>query len=78
MVARSTNPDITAILNTWLYGRFTKSIQSKLRRNFIGIFLEADLAIEIIQEPQSDLEEKVNPSILKDYFLSRRDLRIDP
>ena len=25
----------------------------------------------IIKEPQSNLEEKVNPSILKDYFSSR-------
>ena len=42
-------------------------------RNFIEwikvpIFLEAVLAIEIMQEPQSNLEEKVNPSILKDDF----------
>ena len=37
-------------------------------RNFIDgikapIFLEAVLAIEIISEPQSNLEEKVNPSM---------------
>ena len=37
------------------------------------IFLEADLAIEIMQEPQSNLEEKVNSSILKDDFSSRTD-----
>ena len=47
-------------------------------RNFIKrikapIFLEAVLEIEIIQEPQSNLEEKVNPSILKDDFSSRTD-----
>ena len=47
-------------------------------RNFIKrikapIFLEAVLEIEIIQEPQSNLEEKVNPSILKDDFSSRID-----
>ena len=43
-------------------------------RNFIvPIFLEAVLAIEIMQEPQSDLEEIVNPSILKDDFSSRTD-----
>ena len=42
-------------------------------RNFVEriktpIFLEVVLAIEIMQEPQPNLEEKVNPSILKDYF----------
>ena len=34
------------------------------------IFLEAVLAM---QEPQSNLEEKVNPSILKDDFSTRTD-----
>ena len=38
-----------------------------------AIFLEAVLAIDIMQEPQSKLEEKVNPSILKDDFTSRTD-----
>ena len=47
-------------------------------RNFIErikapIFLEAVLAIETMLEPQSNLEEKVNPSILKDDFSSRKD-----
>ena len=37
------------------------------------IFLEAILAIEIMQEPQSNLEEKVNSSILKDNFSLRTD-----
>ena len=35
--------------------------------------IEAVLAIEIEWEPQSNLEEKVNPSILKDDFSSRTD-----
>ena len=35
------------------------------------IFLEGLLAIEIMSEPQSNLEEKVNPSTLKDDFSSR-------
>ena len=40
------------------------------KRNFIEqirapIFLEAVLAIQKMYEPQSNLEEKVNPSILK-------------
>ena len=38
-----------------------------------AIFLELVLAIEIMQEPQSNLEEKVKPSILKDYFFLRAD-----
>ena len=42
----------------------------------VPIFLEAVLAIEILYQPQSNLEEKVNPSILKYYFSSRRDLSI--
>ena len=37
------------------------------------IFLEAVLAIKVMQEPQSNLEEKFNPSILKDYISSRTD-----
>ena len=35
------------------------------------IFLEGVLTMEIMKEPQSNLEEKVNPSILKDDFSSR-------
>ena len=31
-------------------------------------FLEAVLAIEIMLEPQSNLEEKVNPSIIKEMI----------
>ena len=37
------------------------------------IFLEAVSATEIILEPQPNLEEKVNPRILKDDFSSRTD-----
>ena len=40
------------------------------------MFLEAFLAIEIMKEPQSNLEEKVIPSILKDYFSSGTDASI--
>ena len=39
-------------------------------------FLEAVFAIEILQEPQSSLEEKDTPSILKDDFSSRTDQSI--
>ena len=35
--------------------------------------LEEVLAIEIMQEPQSNLEEKVNSRILKDYSSSKTD-----
>ena len=35
------------------------------------LFLQAVLAIKIMQEPQSNLEEKVHTSILKDDFSSR-------
>ena len=37
------------------------------------IFLEAVLAIAIMKDAQSNLEEKVNPTILKDHFSSRTD-----
>ena len=58
-----------------MYGRFIE-IQSNLRRNFVErikapIFLEAVLAIDIMQEPQLNLQEKVDPGILKDHFSSR-------
>ena len=47
-------------------------------RNFVErikapIFLEAVLAIEIMQEPQSNLEKKVDSNILKDDFSSKTD-----
>ena len=35
--------------------------------------MEAVLAIKIMQEPQSNLEEKVNCSIIKDDFSSETD-----
>ena len=38
-----------------------------------SIFLEAVLAIDTMQEPQSNLEDKVNPSILKDDYFSKTD-----
>ena len=65
---------MTIVFHTWPYGTFIE-IQSNLRKkNFIErikapIFLKAVLAIEIM--PQSNLENKVNPSILKDDFSSR-------
>ena len=47
------------------------SLSLKSRCIKAPIFLEAVLAIEIMSEAQSNLEEKVNPSILKDDFSSR-------
>ena len=57
-----------------LYGYIATSGE----RNFIErmkapIFLEAVLAIEIMQEPQSNLGERGNPSILKDDVSSATD-----
>ena len=65
------------VFYTWVYGRFIE-IQSNFKREKLQpikapIFLEVVLAIEIMQKPQSNLEEKVNTSILKDYFSSRTD-----
>ena len=54
-------------------------IESNLRRkklhrtNQSSTFFEAVVAINIMQESLSNLEEKVNPSILKDDFSSRTD-----
>ena len=66
---------MTTVFHARLYGRFTK-IKSKQilieQINFIEqikapIFLEAVLAIDM-SEPQSNLGEIDNPSILKDDF----------
>ena len=69
---------MTTVFHTWLYGKFIE-IQNNLRRKKLqranqgSIFLKAILAIEIMSEPQSSLEEKVKPSILKDdFFLKNR------
>ena len=75
VATRGTSPDVTTVFHTWAYGGFIK-IQSNRERYFIEwikapIFLEAVLAIEIMSEPQSNLEEKVDPSILKNNISSR-------
>ena len=70
---------MTIIIHAWPYGRFIKIYKATSgERNFIEqikppIFFETVLAIEIMYEPQSNLEEKVNPSILKGDFSSRTD-----
>ena len=69
---------MTTVFYARLYCRFIEIQATSVERNFIEqikapIFLEAVLAIEIMKEPQSNLEEKVNPIILKDDFSSRTD-----
>ena len=51
---------------TWRGRHFIEQIHAP-------IFLKAVLAIEIMLEPQSNLDERDNDSILKDYISSRRD-----
>ena len=70
--------DVITVFHVWAYGRFAEMRGTSGERNFIErikapIFLEAVLAMEIMQEPQSNLEEKVNPSILIYDFSSRAD-----
>ena len=68
---------MTTVFHAWSYGRFIE-IQNNLSRkklpeqNKAQIFLEAILAIEIMQESQSSLEKKVNPSNLKLVFLQEQ------
>ena len=73
VATRSTSPYMNTVFHAWPYGRFIEIRATSGERNFIEwikapIFLEAVLAIETMQEPQSSLEEKVNPSILKIIF----------
>ena len=68
---------MTTAFHAWLYGRFIE-IQSNVRRkelygtnqgsNFLGGSFH-----NRVQEPQFNLEESVNPSILKDAFSLRTD-----
>ena len=70
---------MTTIIHAWPYGRFIEIYKATSgERNFIEqikppIFFETDLAIETMHEPQANLEEKLNPNILKDDFSSRTD-----
>ena len=76
MAARNTSLDKTTVFYASSYGEFIE-IQSNFRRKKLhrtnqgSFFLEAVLAIEIMQEPQPDLEEKDKSSILQDDFPSR-------
>ena len=64
---------MTTVFHARLYVRFIE-IQSNLIKQIEGIktpiFLETALAIEIMQEPQSNGKKKNNPSILKYDFSS--------
>ena len=58
---------MTKVFHARPYGR-SKEPESNLRRKKLkrtSIFLDAVLAIEIMKEPQSNLEEKNNPSNFK-------------
>ena len=57
--------------------RATSGERHLIERIKAPIFLEEVLAIEIMLEPQSNLEEKVNARILKDAFSSRTDPSIE-
>ena len=82
VATRGTSPDVTTVFHTWAYGRFIE-IQSSLRRkklhrtnqgsNFLGGSFSNRDNIKV----ESNLQEEVNPSILKDDFSSRTDPSID-
>ena len=59
--------------NLSITGRASSEERNSIKRIKAPNFLEAVLAIEILQEPQSNLEGKDNPTILKDDFPSRKD-----
>ena len=56
---------MATVFHAWLYGRYRATSGEG---NFIEWILEAILAIETMSGPQSNLEEKFKPSILKDDF----------
>ena len=66
---------MVAVCRVRPYGRFIEIQSNSGEKNLIERIkadVEADL-IETIKEPQSNLEENVNPRILKDDFSSRTD-----
>ena len=66
---------MTTVFHTWPYGRFIE-IQNNLRRKKLhrtnpgSNFLGGSFSNREMQEPQSNLQEKVNPCFLRDYFSS--------
>ena len=59
------------VSHAWPHVRYrvTSGERNFTERIKASIFLEVVLAIEVIYGPQSNLEQKVNPSILKDDIL---------
>ena len=55
---------MTTVFYAWTY-RATSGERNFIEPIKVSIFLGVVLAIDIMQEPQTNLEEKVNPSILK-------------
>ena len=72
---------MATVFHIWLYGRFIE-IQSNLRRKKLhrtnegSNFLGGSFSNRDNVRPPIELEEKVNPSILKDDFSLRTDLSI--
>ena len=61
---------MTTVFHTWVYdiSRAISGERNLTEQIKAPIFLEVVLAIEIMKEPQSNLEEKLNPSILGMIF----------
>ena len=67
---------MATVFHVRLYGRFIEIKSKFLERNLIELikapyFFKAVLAIELMQEPQSNLEENYSSGILKNDFSSR-------
>ena len=61
---------MTTVFHAWPFGRFIDTEQLQEKKNFTERIKAPVLATEIMKESQSNLEEKVDPSILKDEFSS--------
>ena len=78
LAAWSTSLEVTTVFHWWSHGRFVEMQinhrRKKLHRTNQGSnFLKDSFSNKIMYEPQYNLEEKVNPSILKDEFSSVTD-----
>ena len=62
---KSTSTEMTRVFHVWPYDRFLEIKSNLGEGNFIER-IKAPVFLEV--EMQSNLEEKVNPSILKDDF----------
>ena len=63
---------MATVFHAWPFDRFTE-MQNFIERIKASNFLEAVLAIQIMSEPESNLQKKVNPRILKGDFPPRTD-----